>query len=468
MRRAVLRVHPKQRLFLESEDFISGFVGGRGVGKSHVGCFKVLKTARDGDRGMAISPTYRVIEDTTWPTFKAIAKEYGFWKVGRTHPTPMAKFRTIDGGVAEIVFRSAENPELLRGPSLPWLWFDEASVMVKAAFDYALPSLRHKGRMGKCLMTFTPKGRRHWTFDVFFREVTREQVDTGEVDEDDVREIGGRLYVPTDNSYLVQAHTKESWFLDPKYYDLIRQNYTSSLAAQELAGEFVDLAGLIFKAEWFRYCDVAPRIAARVRYWDRASTPGSGKYTAGVLAARDDQGLVYYEDVKRGQWSPAERDRIIDETALTDAKKYGNEVVIYGEQEGGSAGAEISQQFIRRLSGFPVYRDIVSGKRSRMVDGMELPGEAKVNRAQGLAAQAEAGNIILVRGPWNDDFVTELTGFPEYAYSDQVDGASGAFNKLHKHNFGDPGEVMRPEVATSAGAQFGLMLARSRERRRGL
>lgn len=456
--RYALPVYRKQEDFFQSQNFITGFCAGRGSGKSYVGALKVLTTARAGERWMAVSPTYTVIEDTTWPTFKDIAVQTHAWLSGVKSPTPVARFRTQDGGTAELVFRSADKPELLRGPSLPGMWYDEASVMSLAAFQNGLPSLRYKGRMGKCYLTFTPKGRRHWTFDAFYRELREDEDRTGAI------EIAGKFYRPKKNRQLIRAHTLENPFLAPEYYELQVDNMTSAMAAQELAGDFVDLQGLIFTADW-QYVDSAPREGERARYWDRAATPGGGKYTAGVLMARSNN-RYYVEDVVRGQWSAAERDRIILETARRDAKKYGNEVVIYAEQEGGSAGKEISEQFIQMLAGFPVYRDIVSGQRRKIIDKQEMPGEAKIIRAQPFAAQCEAGNVYLVRGPWNDEFTTELIGFPHYTFTDQVDGASGAFNKLARGNHGDPGEVSRGDGETGA-SQFGVHLIKSRQRRKG-
>lgn len=454
-----LPVYQKQEDFFQSTNFITGFCAGRGSGKSYVGALKVLMTAKNGERWMAISPTYTVIEDTTWPTFREVCGIARAWISGVKSPTPVARFYTQDGGRAELVFRSADKPELLRGPSLPGMWYDEASVMHEDAFRNGLPSLRYKGRMGKCLLTFTPKGRRHWTFGAFYREVKEGEDRNGAV------EIAGRYYRPKNNRQLIRAHTLENPFLAEEYYDLQVDNMTAAMAAQELAGDFIDLQGLIF-TRGFQYVDAAPRRASRVRYWDRAATPGGGKYTAGLLLAHATDGLFYVEDVIRGQWSAAQRDQIIVETAYRDAKKYDNEVVIYAEQEGGSAGKEISEQFIRRLAGFPVYRDIVSGQRHRIVDKMEMPGEAKIIRAQPVAAQCEAGNVLIVRGPWNDEFTTELIGFPHYTFSDQVDAFSGAFNKLARANHGDPGEVSRPEV-TGGAENFGLALLKSRNRRKG-
>src|SRR5262249_54039895 len=82
----------------------------------------------------------------------------------------------------------------------------------------------------------------------------------------------------------------------------------------------------------------------------------------------------------------------------------------------GSAGKEVAEDKVKMLAGFPVHAERVTGD--------------KAVRAEPFAAQAEAGNVRLVRGPWNAAYVDELTAFPNGANDDQVDGSSGAFNKL--------------------------------------
>ena len=443
----------KQHKFRQSNAWMRGFVGGRGSGKTRIGALDVCLRARANEPWMGVSPSNVVISETTWPTFKEVAEQLGVWVRGVTSPAHRAIFRTQDGGFSEIVFRSGDNPESLRGPSKAGLWLDEASVMIEDVKLLGIPVLRYKGRMGPCLMTFTPKGRRHWTFESFYDRV--EDPETGEID-----------FKTKDNTELIQAHTLENPFLPPEYYDLIRGHYTAALAAQELAGEFIDVAGLIFNREWFNFVDVIPRDGLRVRYWDRAATPGSGSYTAGVLMMMDGNGRFWIEDVIRGQWSFHERDKIIVETARRDAAKYGNEVLIYTEQEGGSGGKEAAQQMVMKLAGFPVYRDNVSGKRFRTQDKAILPGEAKIVRALPHAAQCEAGNVQILRARWNEDFIEELCMFPDYKHSDQVDASSGAFNKLAGRGGFSAGNIHRPEHETNP-SRFGLPLLRAlRERNR--
>jgi predicted phage terminase large subunit-like protein len=438
-------VYDKQLQFINSRDFITGFVAGRASGKSYTGALKVLHDAKDGWEVMAVSPTYVIAEDTTFPTFIEAASSVGRLIRTKLSPFPRAFFRTDDGGRAEIAFRSGEDPEKLRGPSKPMLWIDEASICHQDVFKIGVATLRYRGKMGQCLLTFTPRGRTHWTFKEFF-----DQVDAGEAARlagVGLHKFGDSWYRQKKNTSLIQAHSSENPFVASEYVDLISGVYTSAMREQELAGKFVDVAGLLFSRENFRLIQPfdIPRGAMRVRYWDRAATAGDGCYTAGALLSMpfdSRPARVIIEDIVRGQWHPADRDKVMLETAKRDAEKYDGEVIIYIEQEGGSGGKEIGQMDVAKLAGFPVFLDVVGGSRNRKKDGINLPGPAKVVRAMGLAAQVEAGNVAIVKGPWNDAYLDEATAFPESSYADQVDACSGAFNKLAIHW---QGEAQSPE-----------------------
>jgi predicted phage terminase large subunit-like protein len=287
-------------------------------------------------------------------------------------------------------------------------------------------------------MTFTPKGRRHWSYSTFFRRVGEEDI-------------------PRPNTALIQAHTSENPFLPDDYAATIAEYYSSAMREQELAGRFVDLMGLMFQRHWFQLTDTIPTDAVRIRYWDKAATEGAGAYSCGVLMSRTERGRVTVEDVVRGQWSWEQRNTVMLQTAEADAEKWGNTVVVYFEQEPGSGGKESAQQTIRMLSRFPCYRDIVSGVRYKQKDKQKLPGEAKVVRARPYSAQCEAGNVYLRRASWVGDYLDELTAFPEYAYADQVDGSSGAYNKLASRSgyWNEPPSTATP-TRPDAGDRFGL------------
>jgi predicted phage terminase large subunit-like protein len=89
-----------------------------------------------------------------------------------------------------------------------------------------------------------------------------------------------------------------------------------------------------------------------------------------------------------------------------------------------SGGKESAENSVRLLKGFRAYADKVTGSK-------EL-------RAEPYAAQVQGGNVKLVAAQWNRSFLTEHEEFPTGRYKDQVDAATGAFNKLISGSSYDP------------------------------
>lgn len=155
-----------------------------------------------------------------------------------------------------------------------------------------------------------------------------------------------------------------------------------------------------------------------VRYWDKAGTAEGGAFTAGVLMARLKTGLFTVIDVRRGQWSALDRERMIKQTAHIDRDLYPT-MKIFVEQEPGSGGKESAEASVRMLAGFTAEADKVSSAEG-----------SKVVRADPFAAQWQAGNVRLVQASWNRAYLDEHEHFPAGKYKDQVDASSGAFNKI--------------------------------------
>jgi len=156
-------------------------------------------------------------------------------------------------------------------------------------------------------------------------------------------------------------------------------------------------------------------VSKAARYWDKAGTSGGGAYTAGVLLLRMRDDTFVVADVRRGQWSALDRERVIKQTAAADRELYPI-TKIYVEQEPGSGGKESAENTVRMLAGYTVEADRVSG--------------SKEVRADPFAAQWQAGNVRIVAGDWNRAYLDEAETWPAGKYLDQIDASSGAFNKL--------------------------------------
>jgi len=196
-------------------------------------------------------------------------------------------------------------------------------------------------------------------------------------------------------------------------------------------------AGNFFRREWFEIVDAAPRPAqSSCRFWDRAGTKprdgGKADWTAGVLVSKSREGIFYVEDVVRFQGTPAEVERCMVATATQDSR----DTIIGFMQDPGSAGVAEKDYAVRMLAGHQVK--VISATGS------------KETRAKPASSQAENGNIKLVRGRWNHDFLSELVNFPEGQNDDQIDSLSGAVNTLAGGGGGYGSVVPRQDFSRSA------------------
>lgn len=171
--------------------------------------------------------------------------------------------------------------------------------------------------------------------------------------------------------------------------------------------------GGMFRREDFRVVNAPAERARKVRGWDLASTSGGGAFTAGVLLSVDGS-RIYIEDVVRGQWSSRKVEEKIEATAEYD----GHDVVISIPQDPGQAGVHQKAAYAALLKGYEVRFSPETG--------------SKEQRAVPISAQAEAGNVALVRGEWNELFLREAETFPRGAYKDQIDALSRAYAQLIK------------------------------------
>jgi len=178
-------------------------------------------------------------------------------------------------------------------------------------------------------------------------------------------------------------------------------------------------AGMFFRKDYFEVIDVLPRNLTFVRYWDRAATKktetNDPDFTVGLKLAQDKNGIFYITDIVRLQESPLQVQNAIKNCSSQD----GPHCRIGIEQDPGQAGVSEVDLLIRMLQGYTATAYKVT--------------KDKITRASPVSAQAEAGNIRVLRGHWNEDFFRELENFPEGAHDDIVDALSGAF-LMHTEN----------------------------------
>jgi predicted phage terminase large subunit-like protein len=214
--------------------------------------------------------------------------------------------------------------------------------------------------------------------------------------------------------------TEEGELLDPARFPrgtvekLKRDMGSYAYAGQYQQSPRPRLGGMFQRGD-FEVVDAVPAGARRCRAWDFAATkeqPGrQPDWTVGLRMAVKD-GVYYVEDVTRGRWSPADVERTLKNVTSQD----GTQVTVRIPEDPGAAGKADAAAKVRLLAGYPVK--------------VVRPTGEKTLRARPAAAQAEAGNIKLIRGPWNEAFIDEVAGFPAATHDDQVDALADALNQL--------------------------------------
>lgn len=261
-------------LYAAQDDFVASaaryaaFIGGIGSGKSYAGCVRAMLAGLGSigneriptpNLGVVTAPTYRMLHDATLRTFREVAAPF------------IADYSKSDGIVtllngSEVLFRSADNPETLRGPNATWWHGDEAALYDSTVWRIMIGRLRQFGRQGYAWITTTPKGR-NWIYQEFVQK-TR------------------------DDYAIFRAKTRENVFLHADFVAGLQGAYTGDFAAQELDGEFVAFEGLIYP-DFQREIHVTKRLPQEYVYTIGGVDWGYANPGAILVAGVDGDGRIF-------------------------------------------------------------------------------------------------------------------------------------------------------------------------------
>lgn len=162
------------------------------------------------------------------------------------------------------------------------------------------------------------------------------------------------------------------------------------------------------------FCDIGevPRNLERVRSWDLAVTDNrTSDFNAGARGCYDKaKDIFYIIDMyqKRSRWH---------ETRTRIGK--------IADQDGPG------RIRIEAIGAFQsLFEEVRADRKGKDIVTMYQPDTNKMIRANPWLAKIEAGKVFIVRGDWNQKFITELTEFPHGAHDDQIDAVSGLYEML--------------------------------------
>jgi hypothetical protein len=212
------RAYPSQRAFHLCNARFKGFSGPVGTGKTVAVCWEALSLAywNSGLPGMLLAPTYRMMADITKPTFVEILEREAI----PYDPHKSEDSLTLKECGSKVLFRSASDPDRLRGPNLAWFGFDETTYCPEKSWQQMEARLRHP--LAKCLRGFggwTPKGY-DWVYERF--------IGTNRLPGYQVI-----LAKPNENLAILQNR--------PDFYEALKSSYDEKFYRQEVLGEYLNI-----------------------------------------------------------------------------------------------------------------------------------------------------------------------------------------------------------------------------------
>ena len=181
--------------------------------------------------------------------------------------------------------------------------------------------------------------------------------------------------------------------------------------------------GKLFHRDWVQAEIASPQGGTLCRFWDFAATAkklakDDPDYTASVLMRRLER-TWWIEDMVAVQKGPMATEAMFRDQAWKDhalANQTGAAYRLRWELEPGSA----ARRDAARMS------SLVAG-----IDAKAIPSrDDKIVRARAFLAQAEAGNVALKAGPWNERWLNHMHNQPTAPHDDIWDATSGSFNAL--------------------------------------
>lgn len=190
---------------MECNDRLAGYRGGLGSGKTFILCLWAILRAAKGRKIILCEPSYQMVQDVLTPTLKEVSTLLEVpLKIKQSIP-PEASI-----GKGQILLRSADNPDSLRGVNADDAGLDEASYISSDETYKILIGRLRKSEDGQIRIVGTPRGN-DWVAQLFSK----------------------------DGSIFTQA-TMDNFFLPQSYINDLLSQYSGDFAKQELYGEIVD------------------------------------------------------------------------------------------------------------------------------------------------------------------------------------------------------------------------------------
>lgn len=425
-------LHVAQAAVYNSKARFRVVVAGRRFGKSHLAAYLLGQHAMQTEKTLLsgqvvqltaqqgvyyVAPTQDQAKRIMYPKLRELL---GYSK----HGGLIVNENTNDGWLElisgrRIYIKGADNPDSLRGIGLSFVVLDEYADMKSFVWDEILSDALSDVE-GEALFIGTPKGKNHF-YRLFMGALLQPKVDetTGRVvDWDDWEAF---RFKSTDNPFLSDREQKR----------MLGGNRSLETIRQEVEAEFLAGGGKVLKPDWFKIHEKMPVKDGSV--YVTVDLAGFKKAEGTSKVLRTDESVVCVTKVIEDEWYVAEIRH-----GHWDVRKAAFEILTTLRKHPG-ARLGIEQGALKEAVG-PYLMEYMR-EFSRYVTPEELRhnNTKKTDRiAWALQGRAERGRIALIRGEWNDYFITQAADFPDPLSHDDALDALAYVDQMHTSSYVDP------------------------------
>jgi phage terminase large subunit-like protein len=408
-----LSLHPGQAAIFNSPARFKVCAAGRRFGKSHFAAATLAIEALREENAAGyrltiehgvyyVAPTFDQAKRIMWPKLRTLL---GFEISGG-----LIRNENVNDGWLELVngrriyIRGADNPDSLRGIALSYVVLDEYADMKANVWDEIVePALMDVE--GSALFIGTPKGKNHF-YKIFI----------------------GALEKPVDPRTGLNEHwadweafhfkSGDNPFLKQKELARIMARGSQDVIRQEIEASFISGGGKVLKPDWFAILPSAPSrdlgsvfitvdLAGFKKQDGNKVLRSDESVISEVLVIEDDW---YILNIQHGHWD-------VRETALR---------IVQTLRRYTSARLGIEQGALKEAVGPYLEEYMREFHRYVTPEALRHGGNKKSDRITwALQGRAERKRIKLVRGDWNEAFLTQCADFPDpLAWDDIIDAVA--------------------------------------------
>ena len=380
-----VKLHPAQLEVFNDTSRFKVVAAGRRFGKSRLAAWTLLIEALKSKTKdcFYIAPTYQQAKDIMWAMLKELGKEV----IIAAHEN--TSVLTLRNG-RKIYLKGADRPDTLRGVGLAFVVIDEyADIKPNVWEQIVRPALADV--QGGALFIGTPKGRNHF-YEMF--------------------KLGEAGKNPEWTSFHFTSY--DNPLIPASEIEAAKESMSSFAFRQEFLSSFEAASRDIFKPEWITIDEEEPKegnyyiavdLAGFINVDKESGNKNKKLDESAIAVVKAHEGGWWVADILHGRWD-------IKETVT----QICNAVMKYQPSAVGIEKGSLKNAVLPYLSDAMRKNNIFF-----RIDDVTHGNQKKTERiVWALQGRFEHGKITLNYGSWNNEFIDQLTNFPNAQLHDDL------------------------------------------------